>query len=98
MQASWSEKDERQYEEIKKTAEMRDRTTDRAEEIAARTVNNQRRREGRSAQTTTSGTGSPFTNLEARSKEELLSRARELAIPGRSTMNKKELIEAIRNN
>jgi hypothetical protein len=46
MPKSWSRKDERQYEHIKESYEDRGED-DRAEEIAARTVNKQRKEEGR---------------------------------------------------
>jgi len=46
-QQAWSDKDERQYEHVKESEKERGRSTDRAEEIAARTVNKQRREEGR---------------------------------------------------
>ncbi|MDO5699771.1 MAG: hypothetical protein Q4G51_17545 [Dermatophilus congolensis] len=47
MPKSWSAKDERQYEHVKDSEKDRGRSDDRAEEIAARTVNKQRRSEGR---------------------------------------------------
>jgi hypothetical protein len=47
MPASWSKKDERQYKHVKESEKKRGRSTDRSEEIAARTVNKQRRKEGR---------------------------------------------------
>jgi hypothetical protein len=47
MPKSWSSKDERQYEHIKDSAKERGRSTKRAKEIAAATVNKQRRKEGR---------------------------------------------------
>ena len=40
---SWSDKDERKYEHIKEGYESRGKDEDRAEEIAARTVNKARR-------------------------------------------------------
>lgn len=97
-QEAWSKKDERQYEHIKKSARERGKSKDRAEEIAARTVNQQRRQEGRtkSGRQTTSGTGNPNTSLEDRSKRELYNRARQLDIEGRSKMDKGELVRAIR--
>lgn len=95
-QESWSEKDERQYEHIKQS-EIDDGTSeDRAEEIAARTVNKRRREEGRTDTETTSGTGNPNTRLEERTVDELRNRAAELGIGGRSEMNKNELVWAIR--
>ncbi|MCA9515238.1 MAG: Rho termination factor N-terminal domain-containing protein, partial [Myxococcales bacterium] len=65
-------------------------------EIAARTVNKQRREEGRTPNETTQGTGNPNKGLEARTKDELYNRAKELDIDGRSKMTKDELIRAIR--
>lgn len=47
MPKSWSNKDERQYEHIKKSEQQQGRSQKRAEEIAARTVNRQRSKEGR---------------------------------------------------
>jgi plasmid stabilization system protein ParE len=42
MPRSWSAKRERQYEHIKASYEERGRSTDKAEELAARTVNKER--------------------------------------------------------
>lgn len=47
MPKSWSDKDERQYEHIKESYEERGKDEDTAEEIAARTVNKERKEEGR---------------------------------------------------
>jgi len=69
---------------------------DRAQEIAARTVNKERREEGRTPNTRSQGTGNPRHGLESRSKTELENRARELHIYDRSKMSKAELVEAIR--
>lgn len=95
---SWSKKDERQYEHIKESSQERGVSTGRAKEIAARTVNKQRRQEGRTPQKRTSGTGNPSRRLEDRSKEELYNRARELDVAGRSKMSKDELVKAIRSS
>jgi hypothetical protein len=95
-QESWSDKDERMYEHVKESELDRGRETDRAEEIAARTVNKQRREEGRTASQSTSGTGNPNSSLEDRTVDELQNRAKELGIKGRSSMRKAELIDAIR--
>jgi hypothetical protein len=97
-QEAWRDKDERQYEHVKESEKERGKSTDRAEEIAARTVNKQRREEGRtkSGQKKTSGTGNPNTKLEDRTKDELENRAAELDIEGRSSMDKDELVQAIR--
>jgi hypothetical protein len=97
-QKAWTKKDERMYEHVKQSEKERGRSRDRAEEIAARTVNKQRRLEGttKSGQKTTTGTGNPNLSLEDRSVDELRNRAKDLDIEGRSKMNKKELIRAIR--
>jgi plasmid stabilization system protein ParE len=93
---SWSRKDERQYEHIKESAQERGAPTRRAKEIAARTVNQQRREEGRTPNRTTQGTGNPNRSLEERSVKELRNLAAEADIEGRSSMRKAELIRAIR--
>lgn len=93
---SWSRKDERQYEHIKESSRKRGVSADRAQEIAARTVNKQRREEGRTPNRTTQGTGNPSRGLESRSKQELYNRAKDLHIDGRSRMDKDELVRAIR--
>lgn len=95
MPKAWTDKEERQYQHIKKSAERRGRGK-RAKEIAARTVNKLRRQRGETENVTTQGTGSPNSALEERSRDELYNRARELAISGRSRMNKNALIRAIR--
>jgi plasmid stabilization system protein ParE len=46
MPRSWSDKRERQYEHIKDSYEERGRSEDKAEEIAARTVNKERSEAG----------------------------------------------------
>jgi plasmid stabilization system protein ParE len=43
---AWSDKRERQYEHIKDIYEERGRSEDKAEELAARTVNKERRQAG----------------------------------------------------
>jgi hypothetical protein len=45
-QKSWSSKRERQYEHIKESEKKQGRSTGRAKEIAARTVNKQRSQSG----------------------------------------------------
>jgi plasmid stabilization system protein ParE len=96
MPKGWSDKDERKYEHIKESSEQRGVKKSRAQEIAARTVNKQRREAGRTPNKTTQGTGNPNRSLEDRSKQELYNRAKEMGIEGRSKMNKGDLVEAIR--
>jgi plasmid stabilization system protein ParE len=95
-QQAWTDKQERQYEHIKESALDRGRSDDKAKEIAARTVNKERRQEGQTENQTTQGTGNPNQSLEERTKDELYNRAKELNIDGRSRMNKQQLIRAIR--
>jgi plasmid stabilization system protein ParE len=92
---SWSRKDERQYEHIKESELDRGASEDRAEEIAARTVNKHRRETGRTPNKRTQGTGNPNVALEERSRDELYNLAKELDIRGRSKMSKDELSKAI---
>ncbi|MGE5315507.1 MAG: Rho termination factor N-terminal domain-containing protein [Acidobacteriota bacterium] len=90
----WTEKDERQYEHIKESAEERGQGK-RAEEIAARTVNKRRRTEGRTPNRRTEGTGNPQHRLATRTKNELVNVAKKMHITGTSRLTKDELIEAI---
>ena len=94
---SWSRKDERMYEHVKESSRDRGVKAERAEEIAARTVNKHRREEGRTPNRTTQGTGNPTNQLEERTKQELYNRAKELNIEGRSQMDKAALVRAIRS-
>lgn len=96
MPKAWTKKDERKYEHIKDSAQDRGASQKRAKEIAARTVNRDRREDGRTPNRTTSGTGNPNTSLEERTVAELRNRASDLDIAGRSHMRKSELIAAIR--
>jgi hypothetical protein len=96
----------RQYEHIKESAKEQGASTDRAEEIAARTVNKERARAGESqtrSRTSTqdlssgrrgglrSGTNRP----KGRTKEQLYAEARKLGVEGRSKMTKAQLQRAI---
>ena len=96
MPKKWSEKDERMYEHIRDNEKDRGKSVEKAEEIAARTVNKQRRREVRTENTRSQGTGNPNIPLEDRPVDELQNRARRLNISGRSTMRKRELVREIR--
>ncbi|MBR9803793.1 addiction module toxin RelE [bacterium] len=95
--ATWTKKDERQYEHIKDSNLDRGMKQERAKEVAARTVNKQRREDGKTPNETTQGTGNPNTRLEKRTKDELYNIAQDLKIDGRSKMKKSELVEAIRD-
>ena len=106
-QRAWSNKRERQYEHIKESEKKQGRSTKRAKEIAARTVNKERARSGesktRASRTSTrdmssgrrgglrSGTNRP----KGRTKEQLYNEAKRMNISGRSRMNKQQLQRAV---
>ena len=96
MADKWSSKDRRMFDHIKKSARENGASADRAEELAARSVNKHRREQGRTPNKTSQGTGNPHSALEQRTVRELRNRARELRIDGRSNMDKAELVRAIR--
>lgn len=96
MPEAWTNKEERQYKKIKKSAKKRGKSTKRSKEIAARTVNKQRRKKGETSNKKTKGTGNPNKKLEDRTKDELYNLAKKKDIEGRSKMNKKELVKALR--
>lgn len=98
MPQAWSNKDERQYKKVRESAKKRGKSTKRAKAIAASTVNKTRRKENRTPNKTSSGTGNPTNKLEDRTVKELKNRARELHIEGRSKMDKSELIRSIRSH
>ena len=95
MPDAWSDKDERQYQHVRDSETQRGESSEHAEEIAARTVNKQRRGEGRTPNKRTQGTGNPNRALSDLSRDELYNRAREAKLSGRSRMSKAELVEAL---
>jgi hypothetical protein len=95
MPRGWTKKDERQYEHIKDSQREDGSPMAKAQEIAARTVNKRRRKEGRTENRRTSGTGNPNKAPSERTRDELYNSAREMKIPGRSNMTKAELVEAL---
>lgn len=90
MPKSWSNKRERQYEHIKEGYEKRGTRQDRAEEIAARTVNKERSERGETRRQRASASQSG-----ERTRDELYQEARRRSIPGRSSMSKEQLKKAI---
>jgi len=96
MQKGWTDKDKRQFRHILRNPLNAGKSRRSVREMAARTVNKQRRQEGRTPNQSTSGTGNPHSSLESRSFRELYNRARQLEIPGRSKLRKAELVEEIR--
>jgi|SRR5918999_3134703 hypothetical protein len=105
-QDAWNAKRERQYEHIKEGLRERGASTDRAEEIAARTVNKERARSGEARESSTSsrrdissgrrgGLRSGTRRQRGRTKEQLYNDAKRLNIRGRSKMNKSQLLAAV---
>lgn len=104
-QRAWSDKRERQYEHVKEGAKRRGTGERRAKEIAARTVNKNRARQGESdrASRTSTEDVSPqhrggkrsHTGAKGRTKEQLYQDAKRQGIKGRSKMNKSELERAV---
>jgi hypothetical protein len=96
----------RQYEHVKESELDQGRSEDRAEEIAARTVNKERARHGESRQRSRSSTEdmssgerggkrSGRSGPRGRTRDQLYNEARQLGIEGRSNMNKDQLQHAI---
>jgi len=100
-QDAWSDKRERQYEHIKEGLLERGTGVDRAEEIAARTVNKERARHGETREPSrtsihdiSSGRrGGLRSHRGSRGPtyDQLRNEARQRGIKGRSRMNKEQL-------
>ncbi len=96
----------RQYEHIKDSQLDQGRSEDRAEEIAARTVNKEKARSGESKTASKSSTRDMSsgkrggqrsgTNREkGRTREQLYNEAKKLGVDGRSKMTKDQLERAV---
>ncbi|GAB3674245.1 hypothetical protein GCM10027589_44200 [Actinocorallia lasiicapitis] len=83
-QSGWSDKRERQYQDIKASEKARGVKEKRAEQIAARTVNKTRARLGETEQ------------QHGQTKEQLYDEAKRRGVKGRSMMTKAELEKALR--
>lgn len=105
-QQAWSAKRERQYEHIKDGLRERGTAVDKAEEIAARTVNKERARSGEAKTSSKlsredissgrrgglrSGTDRP----RGRTRDQLYQEAKDMGIEGRSKMDKAQLQRAV---
>ena len=106
MPRAWSAKRERQYEHVKESLEERGTSEDKAEEIAARTVNKERARAGEAKQSSRlskedissgrrGGLRSGTKREKGRTRDQLYNEARKLGIEGRSTMTKAQLERAV---
>ena len=103
---AWTAKRERQYEHIKDSLEDRGTSEDKAEEIAARTVNKERARAGeartssRLSRTDISsgrrgGLRSGTRRQKGRTRDQLYEEAKSMGIEGRSKMTKEQLQRAV---
>jgi hypothetical protein len=105
-QKAWSAKRERQYEHIVESEKDQGRSTKKAKEIAARTVNKERAQKGEAKSSSRlsrtdmssgrrggqrSGTARP----KGRTKEQLYNEAKRMNIEGRSSMTKDQLQRAV---
>ena len=105
-QQAWSPKRERQYEHIKEGLRERGTSEDKAEEIAARTVNKERARSGEARESSRlsrtdisssrrGGLRSGTRRAKGRTRDQLYEEAKDLGIQGRSKMNKAQLQRAV---
>lgn len=96
----------RQYEHIKESQKEQGRSEDRAEEIAARTVNKERARSGESRQRSRTSTDdissgrrgglrSGTDRSKGQTRDQLYNEAKKLGVDGRSQMNKAQLQRAV---
>lgn len=96
----------RQYEHIKESQREQGRSEDRAEEIAARTVNKERARSGESRQRSRTSTRDMSSSrrggqrsgtnaTKGRTRDQLYNEAKQLNVEGRSSMNKAQLQRAV---
>jgi hypothetical protein len=108
MPKEWTAKQERQYEHIETSAQERGESARRAKEIAARTVNKNRAQAGQTK--TASRTSIEDMSSQKRggqrshrgstgpTRDQLYNEAKKRGIKGRSTMNKKQLADALGRN
>ena len=105
-QQAWSDKRERQYEHIKSGLKERGTSEDKAQEIAARTVNKERARSGEARESSRvsredissgrrGGLRSGTRRSKGRTRDQLYEEAKNMGIEGRSKMNKVQLQRAV---
>ena len=100
-------KRDRQYEHIKDSERERGVSEQRAEEIAARTVNKERARSGESRSASRTSTRDPKSPSQrggersgtnrpkGRTRDQLYNEAKKLGVEGRSNMSKDQLQRAV---
>ena len=100
-------KDARKYEKIKASVQGQGKSESTAEEIAARTVNKDRARAGKTQTSSKSSTQDPKSSSQrggersgtdrtkGRTKDQLYNEAKDRNIEGRSSMTKEQLRRAV---
>jgi hypothetical protein len=105
-QEAWSPKRERQYEHIKEGLREGGASEDKAQEIAARTVNKERARSGEARESSRlsrsdisssrrGGLRSGTRRAKGRTRDQLYEEAKDMGIKGRSKMDKAQLQRAV---
>ena len=104
-QKAWNKKRERQYDHIKDSLIERGRSEDKAEEIAARTVNKNRAQAGEAKESSklsredisSSRRGGLRSHggPRGRTRDQLYEEAKDMNIKGRSSMSKEQLRKAV---
>ena len=104
-QKAWSKKRERQYDHIKDSLLERGRSEDKAEEIAARTVNKTRAQEGEAKESSRLSREDMSSSRRGglrsrggprgRTRDQLYEEAKRKNVKGRSSMNKEQLRKAV---
>jgi hypothetical protein len=106
MPKEWTDKQEREYQHIVDSEKDQGRSTKRAKEIAARTVNKERAQKGQTKTASRSSTDdmssskrggrrSGTNRAKGRTKAQLYNEARRRGVKGRSSMNKDQLRRAV---
>jgi plasmid stabilization system protein ParE len=106
MPKEWTDKQEREYQHIVDSEKDQGRSTKRAKEIAARTVNKERAQKGQTKTASRSSTDdmssskrggrrSATNRAKGRTKAQLYNEARRRGVKGRSSMNKDQLRRAV---
>lgn len=98
-------KRERQYKHVKESEKKAGRSTERAEEIAARAVNKEKARSGEASSSSRSSTQGRSASSRGgkrsgsgpggRTREQLYNDAKKLGVEGRSKMSKAQLQSAV---
>jgi hypothetical protein len=105
MPEEWSNKRERQYDKVRKSARAQGASPSRAKEIAARTVNKERARSGESKQASRTSTKDVSSGHRGgkrsgsgsggRTRDQLYNEAKQRGVKGRSKMSKRQLQNAL---